>query len=192
MECSAVQRLSGMGELEVARQEKLQLGLLTTTWYGEAQDLQKKQGSSGQYTSLTFTPFSCTSGRLAERGNIFSAFSFIFLRSSVHPFYHVTSMKRMAQRLTIFSCTVLWSVTCLRCAWELCCYTICDFLGILRTWSFCSNSTDIRTEGTWLIKQLHSHKIKDRKMHPDVSQIIYWPSSELVKGSDCSSCCILT
>jgi len=43
-----------MGELEVTRLEKLELAILTTTGYGEApepHDLQKKQGSSGQYTS---------------------------------------------------------------------------------------------------------------------------------------------
>lgn len=103
-----------------------------------------------------------------QRGNTFSAFPFIFLCSSVHSFYHITSYEKGGTKAHHISLrSFLQGVTCLRCAWELCCYMIWDFLGTLRTWSFCSKSTDIRTEGTWLIKQLFSHKIKDRKMLPD-------------------------
>lgn len=86
-----------MGELEVSRLEKLQFALLTTTRYGEApqpQDFQKKQGSSEQWTLLLLSRNFSALVEDWQKGNTFSAFSFIFLCSSVHSFYHVTSYEK--------------------------------------------------------------------------------------------------
>lgn len=93
-------------------------------------------------------------------------------------------MQGMAQRPTIFPCRVLeCNVSGLRAL-------------LLRDLELSRDPENLvlllkdhrhLTEGTWLIKQLHSHKMKNRKMQSYVRSFI-----ELVKGSDCISCCILT
>lgn len=109
-----------MGELEVARLEKLQLALLTKhdMEMHLSHRISRRNKAAADSTLLSLSHHFPALAVDWQRGNTFSSFPFIFLCSSVHSFYHITSYDKSgtkAHRISLRSFTECnMSEVCLR------------------------------------------------------------------------------